>query len=306
MARAYDSRITGAQLATGYFNPKIFPKRLMKHFDNFLVMDQCVNREWEGTIKGAGDTVHIRQIGDIVIETYDRYQDLTYQNLSEAETILQITEQDTFSFMLDILDESDFDIPVLEEYTKRAAYALAKRMDEFIYSTGVAGVDAANKIGTALAPIALTQFNIYRYLTELNTKLVKQNALAYGQKAWIAVPPDIMLLLRNCPQFIPTNTGGNATDKGNTVVAGGSIKGTIAEFTVKETTNITANTAGVFNILAGTKDGITFAEKVALTERIKKLEKKFGQAVRGLFYYGAKVMYPKSLALLTCTASLST
>lgn len=306
VTRAYDKRITGSQLANGYFSPHLFPKRLIKKFDANLVMESCVNKDYESEIKGPGDVIHVREIGDVSIVPYERYDTIEYQELDEGDNLLTITEQDMFAFEMDILDESDFDFDLLEQYTGRAAYNLADHVDQYLLGVGIDGASALNSIGTLTSPEAITQDNLYQILTEAYKNLRRSKAFKDRKKPFIVASPEFEMVIRNMPQFIPTALGGASTEGAVAFARASESIGRVANFDIKITENIESDSDGVQQLLFGTQEAITFAQKVAKVERLKQRESKFGQAVRGLFYYGAKVFYPNCLGTITCTLNLST
>ena len=73
----------------------------------------------------------------------------------------------------------------------------------------------------------------------------------------------------------------------------GSI-GRIAGMDVLVSTNLTS-TSGLFYVLAGTNDAITFASQLSKVESLRDKDS-FADLVRGLYLYGAKTVQPKALA----------
>ena len=64
-------------------------------------------------------------------------------------------------------------------------------------------------------------------------------------------------------------------------------------------TNLTS-TSGLFYVLAGTNDAITFASQLARIESLRDKDS-FADLVRGLYLYGAKTVQPKALAKMVVT-----
>lgn len=59
-------------MAITTFIPTIWEARLLAHLDKALIYGNLCNRDYEGDISQAGDTVIINQIGDIAIKDYKR------------------------------------------------------------------------------------------------------------------------------------------------------------------------------------------------------------------------------------------
>ena len=65
-------------MALTNFIPEIWSARLLQNLHSPLVYGQpgIVNREYEGEIREAGDTVRINAIGPVTVGTYTRNSDL--------------------------------------------------------------------------------------------------------------------------------------------------------------------------------------------------------------------------------------
>lgn len=62
------------------------------------------------------------------------------------------------------------------------------------------------------------------------------------------------------------------------------------------------NVTGKLKIMALHKSAVGFAKQIEKTEAIR-LESSFSDGVRGLFVYGAEVLRPEAMAVLTATVS---
>lgn len=289
------ARLTGSQLGDGYYVAEIWNKEFMRIFDHVLCMLGCVNQDYAGDIKGKNDTVHIRQLGDITISEYKRNMDLIFQDLDEDKTTLTIDQQKYFMFKLDDLDQADMDVPVLQGYMKRAAVALAETIDTYLYTTCVAGALTANKIGTITNPVAIGKTNIYDYAVDCYGKLRTAKVLTPGVTPFMTIPVALESIIKKSDEFVETKTmnPGNALFKTT-----GATIGEFAGFQVKVMTNMAAYATGdKYKILFGTKQGCTYASKVAKVEKGRPWTN-FADAVKGLYLYGAKVLYPECLGVL--------
>jgi hypothetical protein len=70
-------------------------------------------------------------------------------------------------------------------------------------------------------------------------------------------------------------------------------------FDIKISNNVYVSSSK-YKVLAGTNEAITYADQIISTESFRP-EKRFGDAVKGLHVYGAKVVQPKALACATLT-----
>jgi hypothetical protein len=287
------ARLTGSQLPLGYNVPEIWNRETLKIFDNILVMMSCVNRDYEGDIKKKGDVVHIRSESDIDIQDYARYQPLDTQDLEEAKTTLSIDQQKYFNVRLDDLDDADMDIPVMNKIVKRASIKLAKTVDTYLHGICIAGADTSNYLGTQTSPTAVSKTNVYDTFTEMFEVLRTADVIQYDSKPFAVIPPKLETIIKQCPEFIE-----KSTSKGDAQVRSGGIIGDLGGFDLKVTTNLAAYATGnKYKILFGTQRGCTFASKVAKIESYRHPDY-FSDAVKGLYLYGAKVLYDNCLGVL--------
>jgi hypothetical protein len=78
------------------FISEVWSKKLTKILDKSGVMMQCVNRNYEGEIKNAGDTVNIRTFGDVTVKDYSGT--ITYDDLTSPMQTLLIDQKKYFAF----------------------------------------------------------------------------------------------------------------------------------------------------------------------------------------------------------------
>lgn len=277
-------------MALTNFLPEVWSKKLLKIFDKTVVMANLVNRDYEGEITSAGDVVHVRTFGDVTINNYTRDMTISFQALTDPMVDLTIDQQKYFAFKVDDLDKAQANIDILEGYAARAAIAIRDVVDSRLIGHH-ANVDSGNVIGTDLAPIALTKDNIYGYITQLGEKLDNSNAPQEGRN--LVITPKFKTMLLQSTEFT------RATSLGDNVIQNGYI-GNVAGFAVHVTTNNPA-VDDVVNLLAFTKDYISFASQVSKIETVRPYNM-FADAVKGLYLYGSKVMIPTAGAVLKAEA----
>jgi hypothetical protein len=277
-------------MALTNFIPEIWSKKLLKIFDKTAVMANLVNRDFEGDITASGDVVHVRTFGDVTVNDYTRDMTISFQSLTDPMVDLTIDQQKYFAFKVDDLDNAQANIDILEGYAGRAAIAIRDVVDSRLMGHYV-DVDAGNVIGTNGAPITLTKDNIYSYITQLGEKLDNCNVQHEGRN--LVITPKFKTMLLQSTEFT------RATSLGDNVIQNGYI-GNVAGFAVHVSTNNPA-VSGVVNLLAFTRDYISFASAVSKVETVRPYNM-FADAVKGLYLYGSKVMLPKAGAVLKATA----
>ena len=264
-------------MAVANFIPEIWSKKLQKILDKSCVMANLVNRDYEGEIKNAGDTVHVRTFGDVTVNNYTRDMVLTFQSLTDPMSDLVIDQQKYFAFKLDDLDKAQSDIKILEGYAKRAAEAIREVVDLRLHAH-YADADADNIIGSVGSPITLTKDNVYGYICDLGQKLDESNAPPDDRH--LVGDPRLKNLLKKSPEFT------HATGMGDKVITNGKI-GTVGDFTVHVSTNLNSSSSNR-PLLALTKDFISFASQVEKVEKVRPTNM-FCDVVKGLYLYGSKV-----------------
>jgi hypothetical protein len=175
---------------------------------------------------------------------------------------------------------------MLQRHMTNAAYGIAKAQEAFIASKYVEA-HADNLLGDDATPKAIsTPAEAYDHLVELGRMLDDQDVPANGRS--VAVSPGFEALLKKDPRF----------NRFDTVLLNGVI-GEVAGFTVRKTTNA-PKVGGNTKIIAMHTSALTFAEQL---EEFKQYEPEgfFGEAIKGLSVYGAKVVNNKGIAVLTAT-----
>lgn len=280
-------------MAVTSFIPELWNARLLYALEKNHVATNLVNRNYEGEIKNAGDTVHINTLGAVSVRTYAQGTDLSYDALSTTDQQLEIDQQKYFAFALDDVDKAQAAGDIMDTAMSRAAYSLADVSDAFLLGKIAAGGASANYVGSSASPVALTKSNIYENIVALRTKLDKQNVPTQGRS--LVVPPEAYALLLQDERF----TKVDATAE-NAIVNG--LVGRVAGFDIYMSNNVVKTSADtpVYSITAQVADATTYAEQIIKTEALRP-EKSFSDAVRGLHVYGAKVTRPEEIATLFAT-----
>jgi len=279
------------------FRPEVWSATLLTALRKALIYagPGVVNRDYEGEIRNAGDTVRITSISDPTISTYNpNVTSITPEELSDAQRTLLIDQCKYFAFYVDDVDARQALGNVIPEAMSRAAYKLADLIDQYVagFYTGVA---TANAVGSSGSPIDVTPgtdtTNTLAYnsvLVPLRTKLARANVQTEGR--YVIVSPEFHARLLLDSRFIKVNESGTSEGLRNGVV------GRAAGFDIMESNNVPNPTGNVHVIQAGVSDAITFAEQINKTEAYRPQDK-FADAVKGLALYGGKLLRPDCLAV---------
>lgn len=290
------------------FIPEFWSTRLLRHLDRVLIyaQEQCSNRDWEGEISEAGDTVHIQKVGDPTIFDYEPGVDMPGAERPDSDTLALVVDQfKAFNVGIDSVEKAQANVNLLDKWATRAGVRLAQVVDAYVASLQVAA--ATNEVGSDESPVVVAadgsgDLTPYELAVELRRQLAAVDAPL--DSLWVAISPDLEAEFLKDPSFIEGSDQGQG---GGSLVRTGQI-GRVAGFDVLRTTGVptTASLASGSGsgegpdsekILAGAGNyATTFAQQ--LTELTAySPEKQFGDAVKGLEVYGAKVVEPETLAV---------
>lgn len=282
------------------FAPEIWTARVLANLHNNLVFANpgvTVNNEYEGEIKQKGDTVRITSIGSVTVSDYTKNTALSApQVLDDAQATLVIEKAKLFHLLVDDVDRVQSSAPLMDSIMGESAYALATAADAYVSTTmtGQAGTSCA--IGSSASPVLIVStttngastVNAYDHLVNIGTKLSEQNTPVNGR--FIVVPPWYHGMLLKDTRFT-----GYGTDANRDALVNGRV-GRAAGFEIM-VSNTVPNTAGtLWQVPASHPFATTWAQQFVLTEAFRSPDY-FGDIVRGLQLYGAKVIRPANVSV---------
>lgn len=275
-------------MSFGAFKPIIWTAKLIVALGNAHVYANCCNRDYEGEIRDAGDSVRIGTVGEITVGSYTG-ADITVQELFGADQTLVIDQSKYFAFKVDDVDKRQAKGDFMPQAMKRAAWRLAETQDDYLAALIYAAVPAANTRAPATVGTGATDVDMYEVLVDLGV-LLSQNNVPKDTR-WCVVAPTHEGLLRKDPRFVSFGTA-----QTQQALRGEPI-GRAAGFELYVSNN--APTSGTV-VLAGDKDATTLAEQINKVEAFRP-QLSFKDAVKGLHLYGAKVTQPSRLACCVAT-----
>lgn len=279
------------------FIPTVWASRLLSALEGALVYGQTnvSNRTYEGEIRGMGNTVKIGSIGDVTIGDYTKDTDIgDPEVLTDSAQTLAIDQAKYFNFVVDSVDRAQQNVNVLEEAMRRSAWSLRDAADTFLASVMEAAVPTGNKIGSISTPEVPTKDNAYEYLVDLGVLLDEANVPIEGR--FVVVPAWFHGLLLKDDRFVSSGTM-----RGDTTLGNGQV-GEAAGFRILKSNSVPNSTGTKYKIIAGHSIATAYVEQVVDLQSYKP-EKRFGDAVKGLHVYGAKVVRPTALAMLIANKS---
>ena len=276
------------------FKPEIWSARLLVALRKTLIYagPQIVNRDYEGEISAAGDTVRITSIGRPTISSYvPGVTSINPEQLTDAQRTLVVDQSKYFAFEVDDVDARQAKGNVLPQAADESAYGLADVIDQYVASF-YTGAATANQLGT----VSITTGDLaYNTLVDLGVKLDEANVPTEGR--YVVVPPWYHALLRKNTNFINAEKSAD----GGAALRNGQI-GEAAGFAVLKSNNVPLVTGDDYAITAGTNAAISFAEQINKTEAYRPQDS-FSDAIKGLSLYGAKLVRPDNLATVIASKS---
>jgi hypothetical protein len=276
-------------MAITKFQPEIWAASLLSTLTKSLVFAgaPCVNRDYEGDIANAGDTVHITSVADPTITDYTKDTDLTaVEALTDSELTLLVDQAKAFNFQIDDIDMRQVKNggALMSEAAQRAAFGLRDVADQHVAKK--MALAASNPLGVV---DATTATNVYdAFLVPASVKLDEANVPTEGRFAVISPAAYGKLLLDS--RFIKANESGtNALHNG--------VVGEAAGFTIFK-----SNNAG-----AGARDLSAVTVTVATTAKtLTAAAGTFTQGDVGLTVAGTRITGGSKIASVNADGSVAT
>lgn len=292
------------------FISTVWSKKWIDTLDPQLIYAKGCNRDYEGEIKQAGDTVRIPTIGPITVSTYTKNTNgLTPEIIQGAAQSMVIDQTGYFFFELDDVDKAQTNVSTMDKALERATFAMKKQIDDFLSALMAAGVHEDNVLETgdgisssATNPILVGSGNLdaYELLVDIGTRLNEANVP--GGSRFVIVNPKFVAELLKDSRFSGFATAGAM----EMMKAGSSAGGEMGNLTpmLKMLTGLTMYvsnqvpvTGAVYTLIAGYDGATSFATQLADGQpEAFRLQTGFADAMRGLQLYGGKVLEPAGLA----------
>lgn len=274
------------------FSPELWAGRILSNLNKRHVYAELCNRDYEGDIKAAGDTVRINSIGRITVSDYVKNTALgTPDFLDSSQQVLLIDQAKSYYFLVDDIDAAQNKPSVMNEAMREAAYALNQTVDTYL--AGLMATNGLTQLEDASGnPIVPTATTAYEYLVDLAVALDENDVPEDGRS--VVVPPWYYGLLLKDDRFVTYDKVPDALTNG--------VVGSAAGFTIRKSNNVPNTNGTAYKVIASHKIGTSFAEQLIKTEAFRP-DDYFGDAVRGLHVYGAKVVRPEAIAVMTVSES---
>ena len=299
---------SGSNFANNNFLPEIYSKKVLNFFRKSSVVEAISNTDYAGEISGFGDTVKIINEPEITVYQYERGADVTKTVLTDAETTLIVDTANAFKFIVDDIESQMSHVNFKEVATSSAAYSLRDAFDQGVLAKMFAGVSSSSPdhiIGSDSATADATMSHATNSVDLLGSdgtgvdaldlmarmaRLLDDQNVPEEGRYFVAPPSFYEELSQSGSKLLSVDFNAGQGSIRNGLVSSGKLRG----FSMYKSNNIASTSNATGKVLAGHMSAVSSAQTITSTEVIRDPDS-FGDIVRGLHVYGAKVLRPKAL-----------
>ena len=291
-----------------FFLPSVYSKKVLNFFRKSSVVEAITNTDYAGEISAYGDSVKIIKEPVISVSDYTRGSDTTATKLTDQELTLVVDSAKAFKFIVDDIETNMSHVNFKEVASSSAAYALRDSYDAAVIATMFSGVSSSSPdhvLGTDKATdlaagtfdgtgnldigFGTNEHDPIDVMARMARLLDEQNVPEEGR--WFVAGPDFYEVLGQASSkllSVDFNAGQGSIRNG--LVSSGKLRG----FDMYKSNNIAATSNAAGKCLGGHISSTATANTILSTEVIRD-PSSFGDIVRGLHVYGAKVLRPEAL-----------
>jgi hypothetical protein len=292
-----------------FFLPSVYSKKVLNFFRKASVVEAITNTDYAGEISAYGDSVKIIKEPVISVSDYTRGSDTTDTKLTDQEISLVVDSAKAFKFIVDDIETNMSHVNFKEVASSSAAYALKDAYDAAVLVTMFAGVSASGPdhvigadaaagtggVAETTASVDLlgsdgTGVDAIDLMARMARLLDDQNVPEEGR--WFVAPPSFYEeLSQSGSKLLSVDFNAGQGSIRNGLVSSGKLRG----FDMYKSNNIAATPGGATGkCLAGHISSTATANTILSTEVLRD-PTSFGDIVRGLHVYGAKVLRDDAL-----------
>lgn len=271
------------------FKRNIWAAAIEMALQKVLVFQSVANTNYEGNLVNLGDEVTILTVGNPTAKAYTSDADIAApEKLSDAAQKLKADKAYYFNFAVNDVDANQAKQQLLTMSTNNAAYAFADEVDKYM-----AGLheQAGLAYGTAAAPIDITSLS------------VDEAILASVEAMHTANIPRAARKFMVVPEWFYTKLviAGLATKTSNDALYDNSVVDRRHGVDIIVSNNVSHTTAatkqGAKIIMGVYQESFTYAGVISSVEAYRP-EKRFEDAVKGLYIFGGKCVRPDKTLVL--------
>jgi hypothetical protein len=301
----FGNSVTGQ--TNSFFLPSVYSKKVMNFFRKASVIEAITNTDYAGEISSFGDSVKIIKEPVISVSDYTRNSDTTETRLTDQEISLVVDSAKAFKFIVDDIETNMSHVNFKEIASSSAAYALKDSYDAAVLATmfagcstsspdHVLGADNATDLGAGVydgtGNIDLGQTSEtdpLDLMARMARLLDEQNVPEEGR--WFVASPDFYeVLSQSSSKLLSVDFNAGQGSIRNGLISSGKLRG----FDMYKSNNIAATSNAAGKCMAGHMSSTATANTILSTEVLRD-PTSFGDIVRGLHVYGAKVLRDEAI-----------
>ena len=291
-----------------FFLPSVYSKKVLNFFRKASVVEAITNTDYAGEISAYGDSVKIIKEPVISVSDYTRGSDTTDTKLTDQEITLVVDSAKAFKFIVDDIETNMSHVNFKEVASSSAAYALKDSYDAAVLATMFAGCSASSPdhiigadaaagtggVAETTASVDLlgsdgTGVDAIDLMARMARLLDDQNVPEEGR--WFVAPPSFYEeLSQSGSKLLNVDFNAGQGSIRNGLVSSGKLRG----FDMYKSNNIATPTTATGKVMAGHMSSTATANTILSTEVLRD-PTSFGDIVRGLHVYGAKVLRDEAL-----------
>lgn len=297
---------------SGTIIPEIWSGKLIEKFYASTVLAAISNTDYEGEIKNQGDKINIRTKPTVTIRDYQIDSNLQLERPTSSLVTLTIDRAKYFNTILDDVMEVQSDLNALSMWADDASQQMKIVIDADVLTSVMLHAAAASNrgivagkvsgsinLGVSGTPLMVVprnagagQVEILDVLLRLGQALDEANIPEVGR--WVVLPTWAATQIKSSDLRQAYLSGDTVS-----ILRNGRL-GMVDRFTIYSSNLLPMGVggglaAGESVIYAGHAHGLTFASQVSKVETLRS-EMTFGNVLRGLQVYGAKVLDGTALA----------
>lgn len=284
------------------FLNEVWATRLLMDLEAESVYKQRGNQNYQSDAKNA-KKVHIgKMTADITVSDYTKNTDISDpQILSDEDAVLTLDQQKYFNFYVDDIAKAQTTPSFMSEAMRKSAIAIAQTIDSHVSSRLISAALVPNMLTVTIndsSTIAQAGTALLTIMSDLKTKMRIGN-ISKSITPWAILSPGYLDVLEK--YFLLEGKSGVFLPGTSEQVLRSGFMGNLLGIDIFWSNRApqSGNTGSISDkIIAGTTDAFTYADNV--TEVVAyRPEKRFGDAVKGLYVYGTKVTMPEQLFTIT-------
>ena len=294
--------------ANSFFLPSVYSKKVLNFFRKASVAEAITNTDYTGEISAFGDSVKIIKEPVISVSDYTRGCDTSQTMLTDQELTLVVDSAKAFKFIVDDIETNMSHVNFKEVASSSAAYALKDSYDAAVIATMFSGISSSSPDhvlgsdnatdlaagtfdGTGNLDIGFgtSEHDPLDVMARMSRLLDEQNVPEEGR--WFVASPDFYEVLGQASSkllSVDFNAGQGSIRNG--LVSSGKLRG----FDMYKSNNIASTSNAAGKCMAGHISAVATANTILSTEVLRD-PSSFGDIVRGLHVYGAKVLRSEAL-----------